>query len=207
MDKCIPDVRPTSPNRGKNYSALIHLQIDQKDIHQAYELSIWDDEFKRKVGIKQVLDLPTFKLIHDSGLMHDTVTFIEYRQEQCEAFGFDKDVGIHRDGSDGADRFHVSMIYPIKLTDNSYITWYEGSEAEQQIRSGTYCTEVEKLHEVDRYYFYDDQNYPVMFRVDEWHGVKLGHYGRTMMRWLFRPEVSWEQALDGAESWMEPLAE
>ncbi len=207
MDKSVHDVRPTSPNRGKNYSALIHLPIDQTDMQQAYERSTWGDEFKRKIRADRLLDLPTFKQIHDIGLMHDTVTFIEYRQEQCESFGFEKDVGIHRDGGDNADRFHVSMIYPIRLTDDSYISWYEGSEAEYQVRTGTFCSEEEKLYEVDRYYFYDDQTYPVMFRVDEWHGVKLGHYGRTLMRWLFRSEVSWEQALLATESWMEPLAE
>ena len=171
----------------------------QDQLEEAFSRAQQVDEYKHNVRTEHVLDLPAFNYFNRTGAMHDQVQFILYSEEAMRQWNIGNYVYPHKDGAKELDPFHVSLVAPMKNYQHSMIRWFVGNDEENRfetLRTGRFMKNFEDYKNcklVDSYTFSDDK--PVLFRVDVWHDVLIPFPGRKIMRWLFKQNYRWEQAL------------
>jgi len=204
------------------YYRYPNITVDSKEVQVAFGLSKFDywqdsdgisDKFKAKL---RDTDIPkecvTLHRLKNSGVLHEVFTMIEYhdnkikdslynyyRKENNEYY-----IGPHKDGNNvrkGFNRHAASLVIPLKGIDEngnySKVEWFANhpDQIEVNHETGTWCTNYEILTEkVDEAYM--KLNQPIILRTDVWHNVRFSSPYRLLMRWLFKPEVSWEESLN-----------
>jgi len=189
------------------HNRLLANLIGPDELNEALSRSRQVDEYKHNVHDHLLSDLKGFQQLIDLGIMHNQITFINYSENAIKQWNIGNYVYPHMDGIKELHPYHVSLVIPMERYKHSMIRWFKGFDEEEHfetLRTGRFMKnfdDYQKCELVDLYNFSDDR--AVIFRVDVWHDVIIPFSGRVVMRWLFKQNFTWEQAIQALDNYLD----